>query len=241
MASPKNTSNLSALKPIPSWANSALQGIVYWVGYRDSYYRHHLLSESAIVSELCNLINANMDQENRLYCEVMYQDLNCTENELKQKRADLVIKRVNTTQDAKFQENPESKNEGKEPPKEFIECVIEVKRFVPQQARYHVPSTGKQYTQISKDLERLQKFLDKQPDSLRAFCILVTHHIRPDKFITENGMARKIKEMNGVPCRVLRVWRAMHSVKKRSSVENQPQNRTHYACLIEVFRSSPKV
>ncbi len=96
-------------KKLPKWAEAAFQGLAFWIGHRRAYYRHHDLGESAVVGELCNLINANMESTEYLHCEVQYADLLARRASKRPlgTRADLVVG-------------------GKE--KWDARCVIEVKR-----------------------------------------------------------------------------------------------------------------
>ena len=60
---------------LPGWSEAALQGVAYWIGHRRAYYRHHVLTEGAIVAELCNLMNAHLGEHEQLECERLYRDL----------------------------------------------------------------------------------------------------------------------------------------------------------------------
>ena len=50
-------------KKLPAWAEPALQGIAYWMGYRKQYHKYFDLPEAAIKSELCSLINNSLKNE----------------------------------------------------------------------------------------------------------------------------------------------------------------------------------
>src|SRR5438034_7004713 len=59
----------------PKWAEAALQGLSYWMGYRESLYRGHPVPEAAMVNEACNLIYANLTTGLQLLCEWRYRFL----------------------------------------------------------------------------------------------------------------------------------------------------------------------
>ena len=110
------------LAPTPSWAERALQGLVFWVGHRRALYHHYPLSEGALVAETCNLIHANLDQDKRLLCERQYLKLLPAGHRLEavhaKSRADIVVVRRPTQKQA---DGPGSLVNS-------LEAVIEVKR-----------------------------------------------------------------------------------------------------------------
>lgn len=60
---------------IPVWSETMLQGLAYWMGYKRTLYRHHLLTEGAIVAEAVSLIHSNLKDSERVECEVGYPKL----------------------------------------------------------------------------------------------------------------------------------------------------------------------
>jgi len=56
----------------PSWIESALQGLAYWMGYRKELYRHHPLPEGALVAELSSIMYGRLSENERLECEYAY-------------------------------------------------------------------------------------------------------------------------------------------------------------------------
>lgn len=62
---------------IPSWTDTVLHGLSYWIGHRRSYFGDYPLLEGAITAEMCNLINSKIDHSNDgyLYCEVVYRHI----------------------------------------------------------------------------------------------------------------------------------------------------------------------
>lgn len=46
------------LQKLPSWVETTLQGLAYWMGYRQCLFHGHPLPEGALVAEACGLIQA---------------------------------------------------------------------------------------------------------------------------------------------------------------------------------------
>ena len=44
----------------------AFRGVVCWIGWRRSFYRMHNLVEGAIVAETCNVIAANLGDNQKI-------------------------------------------------------------------------------------------------------------------------------------------------------------------------------
>ena len=70
------------------WIDPVLQGLAYWIGYKKELYRHHLLNEGAIVSEITTLMSSSMNANQRVGCEVQYSDISKKING--SERADIV-------------------------------------------------------------------------------------------------------------------------------------------------------
>ena len=47
----------------PQFLESALRGLAYWMGHRASYFNKYPLPEAALVTEGCNLIQANLGND----------------------------------------------------------------------------------------------------------------------------------------------------------------------------------
>jgi hypothetical protein len=193
------------LKKWPSWAERALQDEAFWIGHRQSLYSDYPLSEAAIVTEVCNLIHANLPNEYRLKCEVQYSEFISDSGDgtilTERARVDLVV-----------EDEPEETTSRPHP-----SFVIEVKR------------AGAPKAQIDKDLQRLAAVKAAIP-SVRAFLFVFSEKSRPSRFVSEEGQS--ILGKNKVASskayyRVGRTWKAAKSYKSKESA--------HYACLIEVF------
>ena len=64
------------MKPdLPSWVDSVLQGITFWLGYKRQYYRGYHLTEGAIVGELTQLLYSNIENNKKVICEKMYKEI----------------------------------------------------------------------------------------------------------------------------------------------------------------------
>jgi hypothetical protein len=173
----------------PYWTDTLLQGLAYWVGYKNQLYPFHPLTEGAIVGEAVALLKNSFKLGEILECEKMYKDLGA--DGFGAKRADLVITKA-----------------------ENEKIVVEVKRYS--------PSLGK----IEQDFERLAMFNFQHPQT-RCFLLVVSQKKKPEKFVTEEGNAKKAKISNNTyVTTVRRVCKASASFKNVGSA--------HYACLIEV-------
>ena len=173
---------------IPRWASRALQGITYWIGHRRCLYRNYPLGESAIVAEICNLIYANLSDQDELTCEIQYTDLirgKATPTILTGRaRADLVIA-----------------DQSKTAPEIDPKFIIEVKRATAARA------------QVDLDLRRLAEAHSRHPTA-RTFLFVVAEAGRPKRFVTELGAS--VRGMQTIPetrayFRVRRTWKAAHA------------------------------
>ena len=199
------------LAPTPPWAERALQGLVFWIGHRRALYRHHPLSEGALVAETCNLIYANLDKDKRLLCERQYRDLLPAGHSLEavgaRSRADIVVVRKPTQKQA----------DGTGSLVNNLEAVIEVKR---------ASTSG---AQIDNDLRRLAE-VKVAVQQVRAFLFVVSEAKQPlRRFVSPDGRAiLGATEIHETPAtyRVRRVCKASASFNGRKTA--------HYACIIEV-------
>ena len=197
----------------PAFLERALQGLAFWVGHRRAYYNSYPLSESALVTEACNLIQANLSEKQMLRPEILYRNMiDITDiNIAKNARADLVI----------FDHN------APDPYKEYagdaVQFLFEVKRGSSTTAL------------INEDLRRLHSFKTKCRKGARAFFILASESSLPSRFVdSEKGISRlhahKIPKTNGV-FHVRRTVKAAASFKKKKTA--------HYVSIAEVFSDPP--
>jgi hypothetical protein len=193
--------------PIPNWTQCALKGAAFWIGHRRELYRHHPLSEGAIVGELCNLIASELDENKRLDCEVGYRNLlkdsDC-ESELAQSmsRADLVVSERPVEENSYF--NP-------------CHSIIEVKRAQSSRKR------------IDVDLERLAEANEFSSSRVRTFLVVVSQGERPSRFTNSDGNA--LKRTLETRDAGQKFW-VRRSCKAAASFEGY--DTAHYGCLLEV-------
>lgn len=229
----------------PAWLKDALQGLAFWMGYRQALYRHYPLSEGAIVAQACSLIQANLPDDRHLYPEVMYKKLQPEKTGKEQKgqkdqtRADLVICKYSLEKHVN-RKNYESIDSYSNLSKQ-VEYIFECKRA----------SAGKK--EIGDDFIKLYNLLQKLPEghSVRAFLLVISeglpavkfgdyskgHHLLFNEFINEKTQNARTGTRNwpinangkeiSIPYRVRRVLKSSASFKSNK--------RAHYVCLIEVL------
>lgn len=205
------------LEPWPTWAERAMQGLVFWIGHRQALYPHWPLGESALVAEACNLICAHLERGDVLLCERAYAKLLPpaafaapvvgTSMIRRSDRADLVVVSGLSQRDADRANSLVAE----------LRVVIEVKR------------AGAGTTQINRDLVRLAAVKRASPN-VRALLFVVSESKRPDRFVDATGKA--ILGPHAIPnaSAHFRVRRAFKAARAFSSTAS-----AHYACVIEVF------
>ena len=193
---------------------TALQGVAFWIGHRQSLFRGYPLSEGALVAEACNLIQANLRHGLVLLPERMYRRLVPVRTRLNTvgplARADLVIC-GRGTHDADRDADLSSR----------VRFVIEVKRSAAPKAL------------IDDDLKRLHE-LRKRAPGVRCFEIVVSEGAAPTRFVHDGKsklINQKIPGCDGY-FRVRRTVKAAASFSKKSAA--------HYVCLVEVFTKGEK-
>jgi hypothetical protein len=80
--------------PIPTtpvWAQSSLQSITYYVGYRLAEYYNYHLSEGTLVDEFVRAVQSRLNNIGLTIRERMYRELHADLIEMGQKRADITI------------------------------------------------------------------------------------------------------------------------------------------------------
>ncbi|WP_175815555.1 hypothetical protein [Burkholderia diffusa] len=189
----------------PVWLKKSLQGIAFWLGYRQSLYARRPLTESSIVTELSDLIHTNLRNNLELRGEVPFSkflrgDLPATLG--KQARVDLVVAtklpRV-AGQRSKLR----------------TEYIIEVKRG---------DATKKS---IDADLKRLWEVKNARP-TRRTLLFVISEGKRPTRFTLSNGEPKggpfPIPERKG--------YFRVHDVYTATGSDGKS---VHYACHIEVY------
>lgn len=186
--SPRKSKRSKTNDRIPSWLENAIQGITFWIGHRRAVYRHHELTEGAIVGELSNLIQANLRDKLRLSCEVKYTTLSVKkafDKTLEGGRVDLAVYSQTRSR------------------RRAYSTVVEVKR-----------STAA-VDQINKDFSRLSAFKKHNPN-IRAFLIIVSQARKPTRFVSSTGGAEQTR-VDAVRTRVRRVCSASSALKRGDS------------------------
>jgi len=187
------------------------------MGHRHSLYRGHPLSEGALVAETCNLIYANLDENQVLLCERMYRTF-VTPPEGSDVltplvRADLVIATLESL-----------KRKSDESIAEYVNIVIEVKRG-------NAP-----WSEIKADLLRLAMAhqLSRPPGHpFRCFLFVICEAHRNKRFIVTKGKSNLEKRWIDPRDETLGYYRVRRTCKAAASFTNR--ETAHYACLIEVY------
>jgi hypothetical protein len=207
--------------PLPSWAETVLQGLAYWVGYqRNRYFGHHL-TEGAIAAEAAALIAGRIghrrgDDRAGVQREVPFKELVVGTNRTSgQQRMDLWVR-------APFADGlavPEV-------------SVVEVKLATASTA------------QIDNDLRRLADVLrDSKDPALRAFLLIVGEQAIPKRFVQttrlDDGWRLRAKPSVSQP-HGMDGYRAMTRRVCISSSSLRKSGNTHLACLVEVINVSSK-
>jgi hypothetical protein len=149
------------MQPIPSWAETLLQGLAYWVGYQRSRYFGYHLTEGAIMAEAAALIAARLghrpgDPGPCVQREYLMRTLVGNARDAGSKRLDLLIQEPLAGQ-----------------PGEMEVSAVEVKRA------NAAPSL------VDEDLRRLACILRdrSRKTPIRAFLLLVGEQQLPDRFV----------------------------------------------------------
>jgi hypothetical protein len=194
----------------PRWAVKALQGLSYWIGYRHSLYAGHPLPEAAMVVETCNLIFANLSDNDTLVCERLYRTLlphgGWPAAYGNQARVDLLVLRD--------RRKPPTAHESLHDAS-FV--AIEVKRASAQRAL------------IGRDLQRLAHLKAALPSN-RAMLFVISEARRPERYVGPKGVRRKRRypiPNTGAYFRVIRACKATSLFSGKDTA--------HYSCILEVF------
>lgn len=176
------------LPTLPRWVAPALQGLAFWIGHRRALYSDYPLGESALVAELCNLIQRHLPSSKHLRCEVQYAELKVKSEWLGPlARMDLLVSL-----------RPKAPETQLTP-----EVAIEVKRASAAKAL------------IDSDFKRLAALKAANPN-MRAFLVVVAEASRPKQFVNEDGDA--VSKSQPIPntdyrYKVRRVLKASHTFK----------------------------
>jgi hypothetical protein len=194
------------VKELPKWAEPALQGISYWIGWNYARYPHWPLTEGALVAELQRLIASNIDSDEALCAEVNVEDLlnpKLTNDEIRPGRVDIVL--VKKIKGQRLDAHRV---------REDAVAIIEVKRSGP-------------WNKIEEDIVRLSCLERHLGDSARSFVIITSQAKSFGKHFAKDGVALKPwQSLGDAEYKVRRLCRATAALSGRSS--------SHCACIIEV-------
>lgn len=215
---------------IQHWTVPLLQGLTFWLGYKEQLFPNYPLTEGAIVGEAVQLINGHLfNNIEKLKYEIMYKTLGVEHSG--NIRADLVIC-----------EKSKLKTES-----DRVKIVIEVKKNVNKKL-------------IQEDFVRLLKLknLDKG-NKIRCFLLLVSQGEKPQFYVTNLGKGynkelyididgkvhKKIdsvtlKNRNHKIDSVSKYIKIRVRFVRKASKYLVKDKPAHYACLIEVLSNKGK-
>jgi len=196
-----------------AFLESALQGLAFWIGHRRAYYSSYPLSESALVTEACNLIQAKLPTNLILRPEILYRRVfDATGTEIPDKaRADLVI----------------LDSSAPDPYKSYVGDAV---HFL-----FEVKRGGTSTKLINDDLRRLHAFKSKCRPEARAFFILASESSLPERFVDSEKGESKL-HAHPIPG-TKGVFHVRRTVKAAASFRNK--KTAHYVSIAEVFSNSP--
>lgn len=166
-----------------SWIEDACQALAFWLGYQEKRSLRHPIREIAVVTELLALLDAKSSRKGfSIHCEQTFSkilDGEIIPNELKQKRADIVV----------------SNGDGK------ITHVLEVKKVDSK-----IPLCSK--TPWVNDLRKLESLIiNNQQISCRL--VLVTNAPLPSHWLTNSGRSvRTGQTLDNITFKIRRILKA---------------------------------
>lgn len=182
----------------------ALQGLAFWVSYRQVLYDWYLINEGALVTEFVNLLNAKLDKSFKVFCELQYY-----ETGKGKERMDVGILKKDTEKKV---------------------AVIEVKRyFFGKKCPADKRLTNIKH--IHEDMEKLSRKMQKDK-SIRYFLIVVSEDKLPEEFVTDKGFAKKanVSINSSFSADVTRVLKSAKSFRGKKKI----LPNANYCCLIEI-------
>lgn len=198
----------------PAFLEKAMQGLAFWIGHRSALFNDYPLPEAALVAEMCSLIQANLDNEQRLCPEVLYRNIVNIEHAdhlTDQARADLVVVPFSAADPYKHDV------------KDTVQFVFEVKRA----------SSTRQL--VDEDLRRLYSFKEQCQTQARAFLIVASEGNLPKRFVDEKKGNSRLHshEIPGTTgC-----YHVRRTVKAAASFERK--KTANFVCIVEVFNKKP--
>ena len=159
---------------VPRYIWNAMQGLAYWIGYKKRLYQYYSLSESAIVTELCSLLQAGLNNNEVVLCERQYRNFfkkKKLPNDLEKCRMDLTIAEISEESSITKSELIDDSNKKKDALlKGLAKVVFEVKLLDSPQNLKDI------------DFESLKKVKDENSNIITYF-LLVSENKLPNKFV----------------------------------------------------------
>lgn len=63
---------------LPYWMDNLLQGLAFFIAYKNRSYWNYSINEGTIVDELCTLLNANLKNGESINREFYYKNISNT-------------------------------------------------------------------------------------------------------------------------------------------------------------------
>ena len=198
-------------KEVRSAIENSLQGLAFWMGYRNTISHGYVFSEYLLVDEFSFLLKSLLGKEYTIKREEKYSK---PFTEIKKgDRMDLFIT------DKKGNNH----------------AVIEAKRWRVKNKTTKEGDEERQYIserEIKKDIIRLARL--KRNNDIPCFFILISERARPAKYVGKNGNAVKkefkIEGYDDLEYSVIRVLKASASFKEKENA--------YYCCLFEIFKKA---
>ena len=198
----------------PQFLERALQGLAFWMGHRSALFSEYPLPEAALVSEMCNLIQANLSGEQRLCPEVLYRRIVDIKGTVitKGARADLVIMDASA-------------------PDPYEQDIHHAVQFV-----FEVKRAASTVAAINEDLQRLYAFKKNCANKARAFLIIASEKKLPTRFVDEKSGQSRLRS-HSIP-KTSGCYHVRRTVKAAASFERI--ENANYVCIVEVFDKKPR-
>jgi hypothetical protein len=147
---------------VEQYWGAALQGLAYWIAYKQQYFDGHLLPEGAIVAELAQLLAVHIPDTKKVECERLYKDREfLVDTNI---RADIVIS-------DKPEKNEDYHELIQKIPGSYWKEIVEVKRY------------EQTFKNIEKDSEKLIKLYSDSQDH-HLYQVVVGQGKLPDELFT---------------------------------------------------------
>lgn len=161
-----NKNSLQQRRRPPAGFKQALQGLAFWIGYKNELYNNHNLFEGAISNELISLLKAHLSKEYAISQEEFYRNLT------KKKSKKFTNDRVDICIYKKDNKSIEK-----------LDSIMEFKRYSPSDSN------------LIADLEYLSEFKRLNP-YVRCFLVITSQSGFPKKLLNDNGNGKNWRKIN---------------------------------------------